>query len=64
METEVPDQNITETKVGRKLSDLTTKRAILLMFTVMISIPFFDYTTYWTVTTSYDTGLSLLYNHY
>ena len=33
---------VTETKVGKVLSDLTTKRAIMIMFSVMISIPLLE----------------------
>jgi hypothetical protein len=46
-----------ETKVGKLLSDLTTKRAIMVMFSIMISIPLLDYLTYFSDMCAYDTGL-------
>ena len=53
-----------ETKVGKTLSDLTTKRAILLMFSVMVSLPLFSYETYWSDKTSYETGCSMIVSRY
>jgi len=35
-----------ESKVGKKLSDLTTKRVIVLVLTMMFSVPLFMLTTY------------------
>lgn len=46
-----------ETKISKKLSDLTTKRVITLIFSVMISIPFFSRETYDEDITSFETGL-------
>ena len=42
------------------LSDLTTKRSIMLMLSVIMLIPFFNYETYWNDTLAYDTGISIL----
>lgn len=53
-----------ETQVGKRLSDITTKRAIFLMFSVMVSIPFFDYSTYWESTNSFQTSIQLLTSNY
>ena len=50
-----------ETNVGRKLSDLTTKRVITLVMSVMISIPIFTVDTYVTDYTSCESGLKSLY---
>lgn len=50
----------TETKVGKLLSDLTTKRAIMVMFSIMISIPLLEPDTYFTNISSYETGLNYL----
>ena len=61
------DDNVeppSETKVGKVLSDLTTKRAILLMFSVMVTIPLFNYDTYWTDITSLDSGCNILMESY
>lgn len=35
-----------ETKISKTLSDLTTKRVISLIFSVMLCIPFFSRTTF------------------
>jgi len=53
-----------ETNVGRKLSDLTTKRVITLVMSVMISIPLFTVDTYVTDYTSCESGLKSLYALY
>jgi hypothetical protein len=49
-----------ETKVGKLLSDLTTRRAIMVMFSIMISIPLLQYDTYFTDVSAFDTGLIYL----
>lgn len=49
-----------ETKVGKKLSDLTTKRVIILILSIMISIPLFSTDTYFTDYTSYQSGIQNL----
>lgn len=53
--------NSQETKISKKLSDLTTKRVITLIFSVMISIPFFTRETYRDDKTSFEGGLNLIY---
>jgi len=50
-----------ETNVGKKLSDLTTKRVITLVMSVMISIPLFSVDTYVSDFTSEESGLNSLY---
>ena len=50
-----------ETNVGKKLSDLTTKRVISLVLSIMISIPFFSVSTYINQYTSYESGIQNLY---
>jgi len=51
-----------ETKVGKKLSDLTTKRVIILILSIMISIPAFSTDSYFADYTSYQSGIqNLLY---
>jgi len=47
-----------ETNVGKKLSDLTTKRVITLVMSVMISIPIFNVDTYMSDFTSSESGLN------
>lgn len=56
----VPIRAEGETRVGRTLSDLTTKRAIMVMFSVMISIPLLDYATYFQDLSAFESGLQLL----
>ena len=51
-----------ETNVGKLLSELTTRRAIMVMFSVMISIPLLQYDTYFSDVTAYDSSLSYLEN--
>lgn len=49
-----------ETKVGAKLTELTTRRVIVLVMSIMFSIPIFDVATYLEGEYSYDNGLSLV----
>jgi predicted RNase H-like nuclease len=49
----VPD----ESKVGKRLSDLTTRRVIILVLAMMFSVPFFSLTTYIEEHKSYKFGL-------
>lgn len=49
-----------ETKVGKKLADLTTKRVIILILSIMISIPIFSTDTYFAEYTSYQSGVQNL----
>ncbi|EGR27667.1 hypothetical protein IMG5_191510 [Ichthyophthirius multifiliis] len=52
---------IVESKVGQRLSDLTTQRVIVLVLSIMISVPLFDYNTYIESVTTYGNGLSPIY---
>lgn len=45
-----------ESRVGRKLSDLTTKRAIMLMLSIILAYPLLQYETYWQDVTAYETA--------
>lgn len=45
-----------ESKIGRKLSDLTTKRVILIVMTLLIILPLFDVTFYVSPYTSWECG--------
>lgn len=49
-----------ESNVGRKLSDLTTKRVITLVLSIIISIPLLNQETYVEDTTSHEAGLRLI----
>lgn len=61
MDNEEEKMMMQETKVGKKLSDLTTKRVIALVLSIMISIPLFTVTTYIPQYTSYESGVENLY---
>jgi hypothetical protein len=53
--TDVPE----ESKVGRKLSDLTTKRVIILVLSMMIGIILFNASFYYNIMTSMDYGIKI-----
>ncbi len=49
-----------ESKVGKKLSDLTTRRVIVLILTMMFSVPILTLTTYMSENESFTFGLTLV----
>jgi hypothetical protein len=49
-----------ESKVGKKLSDLTTRRVIILILSMLISVPLFADSTYVDYNDSYDAALRLM----
>lgn len=49
-----------ESKVGKKLSDLTTRRVIMLVLAMMFSVPLFTISTYKDENNSYNFGLELV----
>ncbi|OMJ87200.1 hypothetical protein SteCoe_11124 [Stentor coeruleus] len=49
-----------ESKVGKELSELTTRRVIMLVLGVLILVPFFLNTLYTDENTSYEYGLKVL----
>jgi hypothetical protein len=49
-----------ESRVGKKLSDLTTRRVILLVLAMMFSVPAFTITTYKDENNSFVFGLELI----
>lgn len=53
-----------ESKVGKKLSDLTTRRVIMLVLAMMFSVPAFTITTYKEENTSFEFGLELIGEFY
>lgn len=60
-EEEEPEMEIPEeSKVGKKLSDLTTKRVIILVLAMMFSVVLFSTSTYITENTSYQFGLEFI----
>ena len=55
-----PHRLFQESNVGRQLSDLTVKRVIILILSIMISIPLFSLDTYWPDYSSYQSGIQNL----
>jgi hypothetical protein len=49
-----------ESKVGKKLSDLTTRRVIILVLAMLFSVPLFSTSTYLDPFNSYTFGLQML----
>jgi len=49
-----------ESKVGKKLSDLTTRRVIMVVLAMLFSVPLFDTTSYIAPDSSYEFGLYLI----
>lgn len=49
-----------ESKVGKKLSDLTTRRVIILVLAMLFSVPLFSTSTYLDPYNSYVFGLKML----
>ena len=54
----------TESRVGKKLSDLTTKRVIFLVLAMLLILPLFDAEFYVEAVTSWDMGISAISNIY
>lgn len=52
-----------ESKVGKKLSDLTTKRLIIVVLAMLFSVPLFDNQTYLDTPNANNYGLLLLSNY-
>lgn len=52
-----------ESKVGKKLGDLTTRKVILMVLAMLFSVPIFTVTTYLDTYTGYGFGLELLSNY-
>jgi hypothetical protein len=59
---ESPDPD--ETKLGKKLSELTTKMVMILVLTFMISVPIFTNSTYKDDSFKYEYGLNLVAEFY
>ena len=59
-----PNMNMQESKVGQKLSDLTTRKVIVIVLIMMFSVPLFSLDTYQDDPNSYNYGLEMiaLYN--
>lgn len=49
-----------ESNVGKMLSDLTTRRVIILVLAMLISVPLFTDLTYQEENTSFETGINFL----
>lgn len=46
--------------MGKKLSDLTTRRVIILVLAMLLSVPIFSTSTYLDDNDSYEIGLDLM----
>lgn len=57
---EAEEKEPQESKVGKKLSDLTTRRVIILVLSMMFSVPFLTLTTYKEENNSFIFGLELI----
>ena len=53
-------QDKKESRVGKRLSEATTRRVIILVLAMLFSVPLFTVSTYVTEPNSYDFGLSLI----
>lgn len=53
-------QDKKESKVGKRLSEATTRRVVILVLAMLFSVPFFTVNTYVIEPNSYDYGLSLV----
>ena len=51
-----------ESKVGKKLSEYTTRRVIILVLAMLFSVPVFTVSTYLEEPNSFSYGLSLMYD--
>ena len=49
-----------ESKVGKKLSDLTTRRVIILVLAMLFSVPVFTVSTFISDYNGYEIGLQLI----
>ena len=49
-----------ESKVGKKLSDFTTRKVVILVLVMLFTSPFFTVTTYLEEPNSYNYGLELV----
>ena len=56
----VPGGDPEESKLGKKLSELTTKMVMTLVLTIMLSLPFFTISTYKNDSEKYSYGLRVL----
>ena len=50
-----------ESRVGKRLSDLTTRRVIILVLLMLVSVPIFTITTYKPENTYYIYGNELIW---
>jgi hypothetical protein len=53
-----------ESKIGKMLSDETTKRVIVMVLIVMLSVPLFSFYTYANETKSFQYGLDIITNYH
>ena len=63
-EVEEQKEVLPESLVGKQLSDLTTRKVIILVLAMMFSDPLLNYSTYYEENTSYEFGLDLMREYY
>ena len=61
IEVEETNTHETESKVGKRLSELTTKRVVILVLGIMFVLPLFTLSLYYDQTTSFAYGLEVIY---
>jgi hypothetical protein len=55
------NDQVPESRVGKRLSEKTTRQVILVVLAMLFSVPLFTPTTYIEEPNSYDYGLSLIF---
>ena len=58
------EEVLPESLVGKQLSDLTTRKVIILVLAMMFIDPALNYSTYYTENTSYQFGLDLMRDYF
>ena len=54
------DEVSAESKISKSLSEKNTRTVIILILSTLFLLPFFEYSTYVTNTTSYEVGISMV----
>ena len=62
-ETTMQEEGEEESRVGKKLTDLTIKRVLLLVFIMIFLVPLFSSTYWFDSTLSYNFGLDVIQNY-
>ena len=57
------EETVSESRVGKKLTDLTIKRVLILVFIMIFVVPLFTSNYWYDPTLSYDIGLKMIRNY-